>query len=62
MILLVLITAGWTYVVIRLIRSRSAAAAVASAPVHSTPMQPVAWGRLDDMQLTRLLRDAARGK
>ena len=61
MILLVLITAGWTYVVIRLIRSRSAAT-VAAQPVRPAPLQPVAWGRLDDMQLTRLLRDAARGK
>jgi hypothetical protein len=59
-ILLVLALAGWTYLVIRTLRSRQAQATLVSSSPAAPDAPPEAWGHLDDMQLTRLLRHAAR--
>jgi uncharacterized SAM-binding protein YcdF (DUF218 family) len=61
MILLVLILASWTYLAVRLMNSRRARPAVALVAAPAVDTQPEPWGRLDDLQLTRLLRHAARG-
>lgn len=60
MILLMLVMAGCAYVAVRRFRTRTALAHAAPPP-ESRPMTFAPWGTLDDLQLTRLLRDAARG-
>ncbi|MCW2497231.1 hypothetical protein [Jatrophihabitans sp.] len=59
MFILLLVMAGWTYAAVRLIHARRAEPA---GTLPSPPAVPEPWGRLDDLQLTRLLRQAARGK
>jgi uncharacterized SAM-binding protein YcdF (DUF218 family) len=62
MIILILATAGSAFMIVRLIHARQSATAHAPEPAINPVVAVESWGRMDDLQLTRLLRAAAAGE
>jgi hypothetical protein len=59
MLFLVIVTALWAYRAVRMVRGRLTSPAVERP--HPGPPTSERWSRIDDIQLTRLLRHAANG-